>query len=79
MAADGRGLKLQGYENGFFVGGTVFDEVTPQVHVYRRRSSDRCSRSCAGPDFEDAMKLVNDHRYARRSTALATGSVRSSR
>ena len=29
LVVDGRGFKLQGYENGFFVGGTLFDHMTP--------------------------------------------------
>jgi malonate-semialdehyde dehydrogenase (acetylating)/methylmalonate-semialdehyde dehydrogenase len=29
------GLRLQGYENGFFVGGTLLDKVTPDMSVYR--------------------------------------------
>ena len=32
---DGRGLKLQGYEKGFWLGGTLLDRVTPAMSVYR--------------------------------------------
>src|SRR5207248_5274590 len=35
LVVDGRGLKLQGYENGFFTGGTLFDEVTPEMRIYK--------------------------------------------
>ncbi|MGH7113698.1 MAG: CoA-acylating methylmalonate-semialdehyde dehydrogenase, partial [Stellaceae bacterium] len=35
LAVDGRGLKLQGYENGFFLGGCLFDEVKPQMRIYQ--------------------------------------------
>ena len=35
VVVDGRGLKLQGYEDGFFVGGTLLDRVTPDMSVYR--------------------------------------------
>jgi malonate-semialdehyde dehydrogenase (acetylating)/methylmalonate-semialdehyde dehydrogenase len=48
LAVDGRGLVVPGYEQGFFVGPTVLDAVTPEMDVYRRRSSARCSR-CCGP------------------------------
>ena len=35
VVVDGRGLSLQGYENGFFVGGTLLDHVKPDMSVYR--------------------------------------------
>ncbi len=35
LVVDGRGLKLQGYENGFFIGGCVFDEVKPEMRIYK--------------------------------------------
>ncbi|HEU0156416.1 MAG TPA: CoA-acylating methylmalonate-semialdehyde dehydrogenase, partial [Stellaceae bacterium] len=35
LAVDGRSLKLQGYENGFFLGGCVFDEVKPEMRIYK--------------------------------------------
>src|SRR5689334_18548508 len=35
LVVDGRGLKLQGYENGFFLGGCVFDEVKPEMRIYK--------------------------------------------
>src|SRR6202008_3587935 len=35
LVVDGRGLKLQGYENGFFLGGCLFDEVKPEMRIYK--------------------------------------------
>src|ERR687890_439462 len=35
LVVDGRSLKLQGYENGFFLGGTLFDRVTPEMTIYK--------------------------------------------
>src|SRR5215217_2310644 len=35
LAVDGRGFKMQGYENGFFMGGCLFDEVTPDMRIYK--------------------------------------------
>ena len=37
LVVDGRGFKLQGYENGYFVGGTLFDRVKPDMTIYKRR------------------------------------------
>jgi len=46
---DGRAFELQGYENGYFLGGCLFDEVKPEMSIIRTRSSAPCSRSCAHP------------------------------
>src|SRR5262249_4658125 len=35
LKVDGRGFRLQGYEGGFFMGGCLFDEVTPDMRIYR--------------------------------------------
>src|SRR5690606_23015573 len=35
LVVDGRGFRLQGYENGYFIGGTLFDRVTPDMTIYR--------------------------------------------
>jgi malonate-semialdehyde dehydrogenase (acetylating)/methylmalonate-semialdehyde dehydrogenase len=35
LVVDGRGLKLQGYENGYFLGGCLFDNVTPDMKIYK--------------------------------------------
>src|SRR5690606_33339652 len=35
LVIDGRGFSLQGYENGYYVGGTLFDRVTPEMTIYR--------------------------------------------
>src|SRR5204863_8281959 len=63
LVVDGRGLKLQGYENGFFFGGCVFDEVTPEMRIYKEEIFGPVLSVVRAPDFEDAVKLVNDHEY----------------
>ena len=35
LVVDGRDLKLQGYEGGFFIGGTLFDDVKPDMRIYK--------------------------------------------
>ena len=35
LVVDGRGVSLQGYENGFFVGGSLFDKVTTEMSIYK--------------------------------------------
>ena len=63
LVVDGRGLKLQGYEDGFFLGGCLFDDVKPEMRIYREEIFGPVLSVVRAPDFEDAVKLVNEHEY----------------
>ncbi|MCK0206567.1 CoA-acylating methylmalonate-semialdehyde dehydrogenase [Starkeya koreensis] len=63
LVVDGRDLKLQGYENGYFLGGTLFDEVTPQMKIYKEEIFGPVLSVVRVPRYDDALKLVNDHEY----------------
>src|SRR6202030_2927870 len=63
LVVDGRGLKLQGYENGFFLGGCLFDEVKPEMRIYKEEIFGPVLSVVRTPDFDSATKLVNDHEY----------------
>src|SRR6266568_1647851 len=63
LVVDGRGLKLQGYEDGFFLGGCVFDDVEPAMRIYQEEIFGPVLAVVRAPDFEDAVKLVNEHEY----------------
>src|SRR5271167_857135 len=63
LVVDGRGLKLQGYENGFFLGGCLFDEVTPEMRIYKEEIFGPVLSVVRSPDFDSATKIVNDHEY----------------
>jgi malonate-semialdehyde dehydrogenase (acetylating)/methylmalonate-semialdehyde dehydrogenase len=63
LVVDGRGLKLQGYEDGFFLGGCLFDEVKPEMRIYKEEIFGPVLSVVRAPDFETATKLVNDHEY----------------
>src|SRR5438067_1699771 len=63
LVVDGRGLKLQGYENGFFLGGCVLDEVKPEMRIYKEEIFGPVLSVVRTPDFDSATKLVNDHEY----------------
>ncbi len=41
LVVDGRGFKMQGYENGYYMGGCLFDNVTTDMRIYKKKSSDR--------------------------------------
>src|SRR5215475_11734040 len=63
LTVDGRGLKLQGYENGFFLGGCVFDEVKPEMRIYKEEIFGPVLSVVRADTFDEAVKLVNDHEY----------------
>jgi len=63
LAADGRGLAVPGHEKGFFTGGTLFDHVTPEMKIYKEEIFGPVLSCVRVPDFESALKLVNDHEF----------------
>ncbi len=70
LVVDGRGLKLQGYEDGFFLGGCLFDDVTPEMRIHKEEIFGPVLSVVRSPDFDSATKLVNDHEYGN-GTALS--------
>ncbi|MDB5408263.1 MAG: mmsA [Rhodospirillales bacterium] len=71
LIVDGRGLKLQGYEQGFFLGGCLFDHVTPTMRIYQEEIFGPVLAVVRAPDFETALTLVNDHEFGN-GTAIFT-------
>jgi malonate-semialdehyde dehydrogenase (acetylating)/methylmalonate-semialdehyde dehydrogenase len=71
LVVDGRGFKLQGYENGFFVGGTLFDRVTPDMKIYREEIFGPVLSVVRAQSFADAVDLIHSHEYAN-GTAIFT-------
>ncbi|MBM3951407.1 MAG: CoA-acylating methylmalonate-semialdehyde dehydrogenase [Rhodospirillales bacterium] len=63
LAVDGRGLKLQGYEKGFFLGGCLFDHVKPSMKIYREEIFGPVLSVVRAENYEDALGLVRDHEY----------------
>src|SRR5665213_1262153 len=63
LVVDGRDLKLQGYENGFFLGGCVFDEVSPSMRIYQEEIFGPVLAVVRADSFDEATKLVSDHEY----------------
>jgi len=63
VVVDGRGINLQGYENGFFVGGTLIDKVTPDMSVYKDEIFGPVLSVVRSQNYSDAKQLVIDHEY----------------
>ncbi|PHP66044.1 methylmalonate-semialdehyde dehydrogenase (CoA acylating) [Zhengella mangrovi] len=60
---DGRDFSLQGYENGFFVGPTLFDNVTPEMDIYKEEIFGPVLSTVRAKTYEDALKLTMDNPY----------------
>jgi malonate-semialdehyde dehydrogenase (acetylating)/methylmalonate-semialdehyde dehydrogenase len=71
LVVDGRSLKLQGYENGYFLGGCLFDQVQPHMRIYKEEIFGPVLSVVRVPDYDSAVKLVNDHEYGN-GTAIFT-------
>jgi malonate-semialdehyde dehydrogenase (acetylating)/methylmalonate-semialdehyde dehydrogenase len=63
LVVDGRGLKLQGYENGFFLGGCLFDNVTTDMRIYQDEIFGPVLSVMRVPDVATATRMINQHRY----------------
>ena len=63
LVVDGRNLKLQGYENGFYIGGCLFDNVTEKMRIYKEEIFGPVLSVVRVKDFNTAVDLINNHEY----------------
>ncbi|PWG01570.1 CoA-acylating methylmalonate-semialdehyde dehydrogenase [Sphingosinicella humi] len=63
LVVDGRGFSLQGHENGFFVGPTLFDHVKPTMQSYQEEIFGPVLQIVRADSFEEALRLPSDHQY----------------
>ena len=63
IVIDGRGFTLQGHEDGFFVGPTLIDRVTPKMESYQEEIFGPVLQIVRANDFEDALRLPSEHQY----------------
>jgi len=78
LAVDGRGLVVPGYEEGFFVGPTVIDNVTPEMDVYRDEIFGPVLSVLRSDSVDEAIALVNANPYGN-GTAIFTASGEAAR
>jgi malonate-semialdehyde dehydrogenase (acetylating) / methylmalonate-semialdehyde dehydrogenase len=71
LVVDGRSLRLQGYEKGYFLGGCLFDRVTPAMTIYKEEIFGPVLSVVRVQDLESAAKLVNEHEFGN-GTAIFT-------
>ncbi|MDR5808664.1 CoA-acylating methylmalonate-semialdehyde dehydrogenase [Caballeronia sp. LZ019] len=63
LVVNGRGLKVEGHEDGFFTGGTLFDHVTPNMRIYKEEIFGPVLACVRVKDFAEAVDLVNAHEF----------------
>lgn len=63
LVVDGRDFKLQGYENGFFVGPHLFDHVTPEMDIYQTEIFGPVLSTVRAKTYEDAVDLIMKNDY----------------
>jgi malonate-semialdehyde dehydrogenase (acetylating) / methylmalonate-semialdehyde dehydrogenase len=63
LVVDGRDFKLQGYENGNFMGGCLFDEVKPEMRIYKEEIFGPVLSVVRAKDYEEALRLPSEHEY----------------
>jgi malonate-semialdehyde dehydrogenase (acetylating)/methylmalonate-semialdehyde dehydrogenase len=71
LVIDGRGFEMQGYENGFFVGPSLFDNVTPEMDIYKEEIFGPVLSTVRADTYEEALNLVIDNPYGN-GTAIYT-------
>jgi len=63
LLVDGRNIKLQGFEKGFYIGGCLFDHVKPNMRIYKEEIFGPVLSVVRVKDFESAVNLVNNHEF----------------
>jgi malonate-semialdehyde dehydrogenase (acetylating) / methylmalonate-semialdehyde dehydrogenase len=63
LVVDGRGFSLQGHEEGFFIGPSLFDHVKPTMKSYQEEIFGPVLQIVRAPDFETALRLPSEHQY----------------
>jgi malonate-semialdehyde dehydrogenase (acetylating)/methylmalonate-semialdehyde dehydrogenase len=63
LVVDGRDFKMQGYENGYFLGGSLFDNVTTDMKIYKEEIFGPVLSVVRSPDYDTAAKMINENEF----------------
>ena len=63
LILDGRNYNIQGYQNGYFVGPTIFDNVTNNMTIYKEEIFGPVLSVVRANNYEEAINLVNEHKF----------------
>jgi len=78
LILDGRNYKIQGYENGYFLGPTLFDNVSKEMKIYKEEIFGPVLSVVRAKNYEESLKLVNDHAFGN-GTSIYTSDGEASR
>jgi malonate-semialdehyde dehydrogenase (acetylating)/methylmalonate-semialdehyde dehydrogenase len=71
LVVDGRSFKMQGYENGYFLGGTLFDGVTTAMKIYKEEIFGPVLAVARADSYATAARMINEHEFGN-GTAIFT-------
>jgi malonate-semialdehyde dehydrogenase (acetylating)/methylmalonate-semialdehyde dehydrogenase len=63
LVVDGRNFRMQGHENGYFIGGSLFDHVTPEMRIYKEEIFGPVLSVVRADDYEAGLRLANEHEF----------------
>ncbi|WP_261394760.1 CoA-acylating methylmalonate-semialdehyde dehydrogenase [Phaeobacter italicus] len=63
LLVDGRDYTVEGHEGGYFLGGTLFDNVTPDMKIYREEIFGPVLACVRVQNFAEGLQLINDHEF----------------
>jgi malonate-semialdehyde dehydrogenase (acetylating)/methylmalonate-semialdehyde dehydrogenase len=63
LAVDGRAFRMQGYENGFYIGASLFDHVAPNMRIYKEEIFGPVLSVVRSRNYEEALSLASNHEY----------------
>ncbi|WP_417252268.1 CoA-acylating methylmalonate-semialdehyde dehydrogenase [Castellaniella sp.] len=63
LVLDGRDLSVAGHENGYFIGGSLFDHVTPDMRIYKEEIFGPVLACVRAPDIDAAIRIINEHSF----------------
>jgi malonate-semialdehyde dehydrogenase (acetylating)/methylmalonate-semialdehyde dehydrogenase len=78
LVVDGRGFQMQGYEKGFFIGPSLFDQVKPAMRTYQEEIFGPVLQIVRAESFEEALSLPSQHQYGN-GVAIFTRNGRAAR
>jgi malonate-semialdehyde dehydrogenase (acetylating)/methylmalonate-semialdehyde dehydrogenase len=70
LIVDGRGILVPGHNSGYFLGPTLFDQVTTEMRIYREEIFGPVLAIVRAPDYASAVKWINDHEFGNGTTVF---------
>lgn len=72
LVVDGRNFQVEGYAEGYYIGGTLFDNVTPDMVIWREEIFGPVLSIMRAPDYASALAIVNSHEFGNGSAIFTS-------